>query len=169
MGLTGARSVNDLMLSHPHCAHDTCFGNTASQTPLLCCLAGCADHPERARLRLLQPGEDGGRPKTRKASNWGKYDLAAFEAAPRTQRKVVLSRCIRAMKAKTSSSRGQSEVDFAETLDGYKDTLLECPGHFEHAVAALLPSTFTEALTLLEHTGKMPFFMKQGVKLRATL
>lgn len=127
---------------------------------------GAVDDPERARLRKLQPGEDGGRPKTRKASNWEGYDHGAFDRAPRKVRKVVIRRCLRAMKAKTKSNKGQSEPDYAETIDGYRDTLLECKSRFALAVAALLPTTYTQTITLLEHTGDYGFFNSDGESLR---
>lgn len=81
----------------------------------------------------------------------------------------MISRCIRAMKAKTNSSKGQPEKDFAETLDGYKDTLLVCKGAFAREVANLLPTTYTQALTLLDHTGNMRHCMSEGKQMKQLL
>lgn len=128
--------------------------------PLTC--AGVEDDPIRDRLRRLQPGQDGGRPHTRKEKNWGKYDHVAYTASSRKVRKAVISRCIRAMRCKTNSANGASEKDFLQTMFVIKDTLLTCKGQHELAVAALLPVTYTETLTLLEHAGKMRHFMKEG-------
>lgn len=118
--------------------------------------------PNIERLRKQQPGADGARLKLRKKTAWSGYDKAAFDAAPAVLQERVLRACLSSVRCKVNASTGQPEPDFAAHLETSRELLLDCAEAVNWAVAALIPHTFTQTLTLLDYKEQLPFFLRDG-------
>lgn len=113
-------------------------------TPVIL-MCAAARQAEIRRLVLLQPGNDGGRPKTR--FNRVDFDVDAVAAASLKVRTRAYKTCMRLFCCKTAVS--MSEVAFGNFMEAQRQSFLESePGGEEHAVAAIFPTTFKAMLNL---------------------